>query len=93
MPNIATILKAEITRLARKEVRGATEPLKKAVAAYRTEIAALKKRADSLERELTRLRRDAIESASAAVANTASGAQAGAVASCTTRRSAASAAR
>ena len=55
MPNVATVLKDEISRVARKEVRGETVPLKKAVSAYRTEIAALKRRAQSLEQALKRL--------------------------------------
>lgn len=55
MPNVASILKSEIARVARKEVRGEIVPLKKAVNAYRTEIAALKRRAQSLERALRRL--------------------------------------
>jgi DNA-binding transcriptional regulator YiaG len=56
MPNIASILKSEISRVARKEVRGETASLKKAVSAYRTEIAALKRRSQALEQELRRLR-------------------------------------
>ena len=55
MPNVATILKTEIARVARKEVRGETVPLKKAVSAYRSEIAALKRRAQTLEQALKRL--------------------------------------
>jgi DNA-binding transcriptional regulator YiaG len=55
MPNIASILKAEITRIARKEVRSEVEGLRKAIATYRTEIAALKRRSQSLEQELRRL--------------------------------------
>lgn len=58
MPNIASVLKAEITRLARKEVRAATDSLKKAAVSHRSEIAALKRRADQLERELKRTRRE-----------------------------------
>lgn len=54
MPNIATILKEEITRLARKELRASTESLKKAVATYRSEIAALKRRVEALERQAKR---------------------------------------
>jgi len=57
MPNIASILKAEITRLARKEVRAATEQLRKLVVAHRSEIAALKRRTHGLEQELRRLRK------------------------------------
>jgi DNA-binding transcriptional regulator YiaG len=54
MPNIASILKSEISRVARKEVRSETLVLKKAVGAYRAEIAALKRRAEALEQELRR---------------------------------------
>jgi DNA-binding XRE family transcriptional regulator len=55
MPNIASILKSEIARVARKEVRGETLGLKNAVGAYRAEIAALKRRSEALEKELRRL--------------------------------------
>jgi predicted transcriptional regulator len=57
MPDIASILKVEISRLARKEARRATDTLKKAVSVYRTEIAALKRRTEILEREIKRTRR------------------------------------
>lgn len=52
MPNIAAVLKAEIARVARKEVRGEVEHLKKSSAAHRSEIAGLKKRIQELERLL-----------------------------------------
>ena len=55
MPNIASILKSEISRVARKEVRVQTQGLKKAVATYRAEIASLKRRAQTLEQELRRV--------------------------------------
>lgn len=55
MPNIASVLKDEISRVARKEVRAETQSLKKAVGAYRTEIAALKRRSQAMEQELHRL--------------------------------------
>ena len=55
MPNVASVLKGEISRVARKEVRGETVALKKAVSAYRTEIAALKRRANAVEQLLRRL--------------------------------------
>jgi DNA-binding transcriptional regulator YiaG len=55
MPNIASLLKTEIARVARKEVRGETSHLKKAVSSYRSEIAALKRRAQALEQQLRRL--------------------------------------
>ena len=55
MPNIANALKQEISRVARKEVRSETVGLKKAVSAYRSEIAALKRRAQALEQQIRRL--------------------------------------
>ena len=55
MPNIASILKSEIARVARKEVRGETMGLKKAVSTGRADIAALKRRIQALEQELRRL--------------------------------------
>lgn len=51
MPNIASALKAEISRIARKELRSETDTLKKAVSRYRSEIAALKRRMHTLERQ------------------------------------------
>ena len=55
MPNIASVLKSEITRIARKETRAEVEGLKKSVSGCRSEIAALKRRSQSLEQELRRL--------------------------------------
>jgi DNA-binding transcriptional regulator YiaG len=55
MPNIASILKTEIARVARKEVRGELASLKKAAAAYRSDIAQLKRRAQALEQQIKRL--------------------------------------
>jgi DNA-binding transcriptional regulator YiaG len=55
MPDIASTLKAEISRIARKEIRSETEDFKKASAQYRTHLAALRRRIDSLERELKRV--------------------------------------
>ena len=55
MPNIASILKSEIARVARKEVRAETVQLKKAVSAYRSQIAMLKRRAQALEQQLRAL--------------------------------------
>ena len=55
MPNIAVVLKDEIARIARKEVRAQTQDFKKASAQYRTHIAALRRRVDELERQLKRV--------------------------------------
>lgn len=55
MPNIASVLKEEIARLARKELRSETARLKKVSAQYRSEIAALKRRVTVLEQQMLRL--------------------------------------
>jgi DNA-binding transcriptional regulator YiaG len=52
--NIATLLKSEILRLSRKEVRGETHALKKVANRQRSEIAALKRRVDDLEKQMRR---------------------------------------
>lgn len=59
MTNLASVLKSEVTRLARKELRAETESLKKAVAAQRSDIAALKRRTSELEKALKALARTA----------------------------------
>lgn len=72
MPNIASVLKAEVSRLARKELRSENEALKKALASQRTEIAGLKRRLLELERAMLRLAKiKSRESASRAVGSTA----------------------
>jgi DNA-binding transcriptional regulator YiaG len=55
MPNIASVLKSEIARVARKEVKGDMQELKKATAQYRSHIAALRRRITELERDVKRL--------------------------------------
>ena len=55
MPNVAVVLRDEITRLARKELRNQTEGLKKASAQYRRDIAALKRQVADLERQVSLL--------------------------------------
>lgn len=52
MPNIASILKSEISRVARKEVRVEIETLKKASVQHRAAIAALRRQVSALEKEL-----------------------------------------
>jgi DNA-binding transcriptional regulator YiaG len=59
MPSFSSILKSEITRLARKEVKAAIEPLRKANGAYRRDIAALKRELACLQRETKSLVRPA----------------------------------
>jgi DNA-binding transcriptional regulator YiaG len=55
MPNIGSVLKSEIARVSRKEMRGETEALKKAVSQYRSQIAELKRRMQALEQQVKRL--------------------------------------
>jgi DNA-binding transcriptional regulator YiaG len=55
MPNIASVLKDEISRLSSRKVREETQGLKKANTAYRSEIASLKRRMQALEQQVRRL--------------------------------------
>lgn len=55
MPNLATLLKGEITRISRKEARAENLTLKKAAAQHRADIAALKRRLLELEKALRTL--------------------------------------
>jgi len=52
MPSLSTILNGEITRLARKEIKAAIDPVRKANAGHRKEIAELKRQVASLQRDL-----------------------------------------
>lgn len=52
MPNITKVLKLEMARVARKEIRTATEGMQKSVGAYRHQIAEMKRRVAALERQL-----------------------------------------
>ena len=57
MPNIAGILREEIGRLSRREIRKATEPTKKATNQHRHAIAALKSHVTKIERQMYALTR------------------------------------
>lgn len=57
MANIASFLKAEISRIARKEIRTETQTLKKASTQYRSDIAALKRRIAEQDRLIAKLRK------------------------------------
>jgi len=61
MPNIATVLKEEILRLARKEIRRQTSVLRKASAQYRKDIAEMKRRVSDLHRKLTPLEKQVLK--------------------------------
>lgn len=56
MPDVASVLKDEITRLARKEVRQQVGPLKKTVSEQRRVIAELRRQVVGLTREQALLR-------------------------------------
>jgi DNA-binding transcriptional regulator YiaG len=55
MPNITTILRAEISRIARREIKSESDGLKKANARYRSDIAALKRQVATLEQQVRKL--------------------------------------
>lgn len=57
MSNLASLLKAEISRVARKEVRAEIETLRKASAQQRSHIAALRRQIQDLERMVRRASR------------------------------------
>jgi DNA-binding transcriptional regulator YiaG len=68
MPNIGTVLKSEISRVARKELRGETQALKKSISQYRSQIADLKRRMRALEQLVGRTSRAGTKAAQAAQA-------------------------
>ncbi|UCD35890.1 MAG: helix-turn-helix transcriptional regulator [Nitrospiraceae bacterium] len=55
MPNIADVLKQEITRLSRKEIRGLTAGMKKASSQYRKDVADLKRQVAKLKTQVSLL--------------------------------------
>jgi DNA-binding transcriptional regulator YiaG len=57
MPNIAGVLKDEIRRLAKKEIKAQVGTTKKAAAQYRRDIAALKRALSQQEREIKLLKK------------------------------------
>lgn len=61
MPDIASALKAEISRLARKQLRTDTESSRKAIASYRHQMADLKRKVQWLERQVSQLQRQVSE--------------------------------
>ena len=55
--NVMTVLKSEISRLARKEAKRVVAPVQKASATYRGLIASLRKQVDALQKEVAGMRR------------------------------------
>jgi DNA-binding transcriptional regulator YiaG len=65
MPNIGSVLRDEISRLSRREVRKLTNATKAATTIHRRHIAALHRRVRQLERDLAALRKKGAPSAQA----------------------------
>jgi DNA-binding transcriptional regulator YiaG len=63
MPNITTVLKEEIVRLSRKEIRKQTTVLRKASAQYRRDIAEMKRRITELQRKVAPLQKQVLRNA------------------------------
>lgn len=59
MPNVASVLKDEIARIARKELRAEIEPLKKISSQHRSLIAALRREILTLQKQLKKAPRAA----------------------------------
>jgi len=55
MANIASVMKEEISRLSRKEIKSEVSTLRKSSSQYRSDIAALKRRVSTLEQQLSRV--------------------------------------
>ena len=66
MPNLGAMLKQEIARLSRREVRSVTETTRKAAAQHRRHIAALRRQVAKLERLVAVLQRQRLGAAPAA---------------------------
>ena len=61
MPNIAAVLREEIARLSRKQIRSEVEATKRATTQHRRHIAALKRQVAKLERQVAWLSRRGLE--------------------------------
>jgi DNA-binding transcriptional regulator YiaG len=68
MPNLATVLKEEITRLARKEIRSETAVHKKASSQHRRDIAELKRQVSTLQRQVSILEKQVLRNVPVKVA-------------------------
>lgn len=70
MPNVATVLKGEIVRIARKEIRSDTAVVKKASAQYRREIAELKRQVSNMQGRISVLEKRVLRSVASQVVET-----------------------
>lgn len=71
MANLGAVLKSEIVRLARKEVRAEVVTLRKSNAVYRRDIAALKRSVGELQRQVAALTRSKVPAQAAQTAKSA----------------------
>ena len=71
MPSIGTVLREEISRLSRKEVRSQIDATRKATSQHRRHIAALKRQVAQLERQVVLLARKVLDAPTASSAATA----------------------
>jgi len=69
VPNIGTVLREEISRLSRREVRSQVDATKKATSQHRRHIAALKRQVGHLERQVAVLARKLLDSPKATAAD------------------------
>jgi len=77
MANIASVLKSEIARVARKEVRAEIESLKKASVQHRSAIALLRRQVAELHKQLKQAGRQAAAASRAVAASGAGGEEEG----------------
>ena len=89
MPSIAAVLKQEITRLARKEMKTQTEVTRKASAQHRRDIAQLKRQVAGLSKQVAYLEQQERKRA-AAILNLKKGSPCPISLKCSNRRSPAS---
>ena len=70
MPNIASLLKEEISRLSRREIRAQVEATKRATTQHRRHIAALKRQVAKLQRQVSVLEQRVLRAPPATPATT-----------------------
>jgi len=73
MPNLASLLKSEISRVARKELKSEIQALKKSNAQYRSAIADLKRRLQAVEGQVRRVGKTVANAAPAEAAEAETG--------------------
>ncbi len=66
MPNLSTILKSEITRLAKRAVRQEIDPVRSSSSTQRKQLAELKRQVQELRRELAAVKKSATKQRPAA---------------------------